>query len=76
MNERESAKNYPGVLDRRNRLIEDGKLVEENGKYVFRSDEEFSSSSAAAAVIHGGSANGLVSWKNTDGSTLKEMEDA
>ncbi len=76
LNERESAKNYPGVLDRRNRLIEDGKLIAEHGKYVFRSDEEFSSSSAAAAVIHGGSANGLVSWKNADGRTLKEMEDA
>ncbi len=76
LTERESAKNYAGVLNNRNRLIEDGKLVEKNGKYVFVGDEEYSSSSAAAAVIHGGSANGLISWKNADGCTLKELEDA
>lgn len=76
LSERESAKNYPGVLNRRNGLISDGRLVVQGGKYVFKYDEEFSSSSAAAAVIHGGSANGLTSWKNEDGLTLKEMEDA
>ena len=76
LNERESAKNYPGVLIRRNKLIEEGVLVEDDGKYRFKIDVEFSSSSAAAAVIHGGSANGLISWKNADGCTLKEMEDA
>ncbi len=76
LNERESAKNYPGVLNRRNGLISDGRLVVQGGKYVFKYDEEFSSSSAAAAVIHGGSANGLTSWKNEDGLTLKELEDA
>jgi len=29
---------------------------------------------AAAAVIHGGSANGLLAWKNKAGRTLKELE--
>ena len=30
--------------------------------------------SATAAVVHGGSANGLLAWKSMDGKTLKEIE--
>ncbi|MGP0074488.1 MAG: DUF4357 domain-containing protein [Bryobacteraceae bacterium] len=36
---------------------------------------EFSSPSAAAAVIHGGSANGLIVWKASDGRTLKQIDE-
>lgn len=44
------------------------------GCLVFTRDVEFTSASAAAAVIHGGSANGLMSWKGERGRTLKEIE--
>ena len=42
---------------------------------VFAKDYEFSSPSAAASVIHGGQANGLISWRNASGETLKEIEE-
>jgi hypothetical protein len=72
--ERASAKNYPGVLSQRNKLIEEKQLIKKADHYIFAKDVEFSSSSAAAAVIHGGSANGLISWKTKDGKALKELE--
>lgn len=76
LKERDSAKNYPGVLAQRNKLIEDGELVVQDKKLVFKRDVEFSSPSAAAAVIHGGSANGLTAWKDSKGKSLKELENA
>lgn len=74
LNERASAKNYPGVLAQRNSLIEEKQLVQQGNFLSFKKDAEFSSPSAAAAVIHGGSANGLIAWKTQDGKTLKELE--
>lgn len=74
LQERDSAKNYPGVLNQRNKLIEDGELVAEGSKLIFKKDIEFSSPSAAAAVIHGGSANGLTAWRNIEGKSLKILE--
>jgi hypothetical protein len=74
LQERKSAKNYPGVLTQRNTLIEDNDLIIQDDRFVFTKDVEFSSPSAAAAVIHGGSANGLMAWKNKLGKTLKELE--
>jgi len=74
INERASAKKYPWVLVHRNKLIEEENLVKQGNLLVFTKDVEFSSPSAAAAVIHGGSANGLIAWKTQDGKTLKELE--
>lgn len=74
LQERESAKKYPGVLTQRNKLIEDNDLIVQGDKFVFTKEVEFSSPSAAAAVIHGGSANGLMAWKNKQGKTLKKLE--
>jgi hypothetical protein len=74
LQERDSAKNYPGVLSQRNKLIEDNDLIAQDGKLVFTKDIEFSSPSAAAAVVHGGSANGLIAWKDKHGKTLKDLE--
>jgi hypothetical protein len=74
LEERASAKKWPSVLAQRKRLIEDGELVAENGAYVFSKDIEFSSPSSAASVIHGGSANGLISWVNSDGVQLKRLQ--
>jgi len=74
LNERSSAKKWPSVMTHRNKLIEEGGLVQNGNKYDFVKDTEFSSPSAAAAVIHGGSANGLTSWANKQGKSLKELQ--
>jgi hypothetical protein len=74
LKERPSADQWPHVLASRKQLIADGSLVEKEGVYVFTKDVPFSSPSAAAAVIHGGSANGLIAWVTKDGVSLKEIE--
>lgn len=74
LKERASSHQYPYSLVSRNRLIEDGTLTAANGHYVFTRDTEFSSPSAAATVVHGGPANGLTSWRNSQGKSLKELE--
>ena len=74
LKERASAQQYPNAIASRRRLIEDGTLVEDEAHLMFIRDAEFSSPSAAATVVHGGSANGLLAWKNKDGRTLKELE--
>jgi hypothetical protein len=75
LEERESAKKWPSVLVQRNKLIEDGTLIKENGVFVFSKDVEFSSPSSAAATIHGGSANGLTAWVNSAGIQLKQLQE-
>jgi hypothetical protein len=74
LKERPSAHQYPYTLSPRQRLIEDRTLMQEGDHYKFTRDTEFSSPSAAATVVHGGSANGLIAWKNAAGRTLKELE--
>jgi len=74
LEERGSAKKWPSVMVQRNKLIEEGGLVQKGAKYVFVKDTEFSSPSSAAAVIHGGSANGLTAWVNANGKSLKDLQ--
>lgn len=71
---RPSAKDYPWVVNARDQLKKDGILVEADGHLLFTKNHEFSSPSAAAAVIHGGTANGRTAWKDSSGSTLKQLE--
>jgi hypothetical protein len=66
---------HPFVVALRQKLVQDGTLVEKGGVYVFTQDAEFSSPSAAAAVVHGGGANGLTAWRDAAGKTLKELEE-
>lgn len=75
LKERPSTKKYPYAANLRKQLVEEGVLSESDGKLVFSKDYEFSSPSAAAAVVHGGQANGLISWKNASGEILKEIEE-
>jgi hypothetical protein len=72
--ERASAHQYPHTLASRRTLIENGTLVENGDHSKFVRDSEFSSPSAAATVVYGGSANGLLAWKNESGKTIKELE--
>lgn len=74
LEERASAQKWPSVLVQRNKLIEDGALLEKDGAYIFTKDVEFTSPSSAAATIHGGSANGLTAWVNEDGVQLKQLQ--
>jgi hypothetical protein len=74
LKERPSAKQYPYTIALRKKLIEDGTLSENGNYFTFTRDSEFSSPSAAATVVHGGSANGLLAWKDKSGRTLKELE--
>lgn len=75
LQERESAKNWPATIAIRKQLIADGTLIQKDGFYEFTRDVPFSSPSAAAAVIHGGSANGLMAWRTKDGTSLKELDE-
>ena len=74
LTERDSTQKYPWVVALRQKHKDAGLLVQENDHLTFTQDVEFSSPSAAAAVVHGGPANGLISWKDKHGKTLKEME--
>jgi hypothetical protein len=75
LEERPSAENYLYVMAQRRQLIAEGVLTEKAGFLVFTRDAEFSSPSAAAAVIHGGSANGLIAWKTEGGKSLKQLDE-
>ena len=59
---------------KREQLIEKGLLKHEKDFYVFVRDMEFGSPSTAATVVRGGATNGLTAWKNSKGSSLKELE--
>lgn len=75
LKERPSAENYPYVMAQRKQFIAEGVLTEKDGFLVFTKDTEFASPSAAAAVIHGGSANGLIAWKTEEGKSLKHLDE-
>lgn len=59
----------------RDRLLEQGVLVEVDGRIRFERDHLFSSPSAAAACVTGRTANGLIEWKDAQGRTLGEMRE-
>lgn len=76
LKERPSAlKTHPGYMGQRAKLIESGVLEKHGNYFGFTKDVEFTSPSAAAAIIVGGSANGLLLWRNKTGKTLKEIDE-
>ncbi|MBE2189000.1 MAG: GIY-YIG nuclease family protein [Candidatus Kapabacteria bacterium] len=58
----------------RQKLIEEGVLVDKDEFFEFTDDYIFSSPSTAAVMVMGRNANGLTEWKSKDGKTLKEFE--
>ena len=58
----------------RQKLIDDGVLINKIEYFEFSDDYIFSSPSTAAVMIMGRNANGLTEWKNNDGKTLKDFE--
>lgn len=60
----------------RNRLLESGVIVEENGHLRFTQDYLFNTPSGAAAAVLGRTSNGWVEWKSRDGRTLHDVKRA
>lgn len=58
----------------REKLINDGILLDKRDYFEFSEDYIFTSPSTAAVIILGRNANGLTEWKLKDGKTLKEFE--
>ncbi|EYC50926.1 peptide methionine sulfoxide reductase [Hylemonella gracilis str. Niagara R] len=65
-----------GMYDLRQELIANGVLAQDVAGYRFTQDYPFSSPSTAAAVVLGRSANGRIEWKDAQGRTLKELQEA
>ncbi|MFZ4589486.1 MAG: GIY-YIG nuclease family protein [Ignavibacteria bacterium] len=64
----------PSFVNYRQRLINEGVLVDKGEYFEFSDDYIFSSPSTAAVMVMGRNANGLTEWKNKEGKTLKEFE--
>lgn len=64
----------PSTITFRQKLINEGILVERSDYYEFTDDYIFSSPSTAAAILMGRNANGLIEWKSQDGKSYKEFE--
>jgi hypothetical protein len=73
-----SFKSVPkGWRDLRESLIANGTLApfEGGGSLRLTTDHTFTSPSAAAAILLGRSANGLEEWKDSSGSSLKQLRE-
>jgi hypothetical protein len=57
-------------------LLEQGVFVDEDTHYRLTQDYTFNSPSTAAGVLLGRSANGRIEWKDAQGRTLKEIQEA
>lgn len=64
-----------GMVRRRAELIEQGIAEIRGDDYVFLRDQLFASPSTAGAVVMGGSVNGRITWKNSDGLTFQQIEE-
>ena len=64
----------PSFIKLRQRLIDDGVLVNQSEFFEFSDDYIFSSPSTAAVMVMGRNANGLTEWRNNEGKTLKDFE--
>lgn len=59
------------MINKRAELIKQN-IIDENN--TFTQDYTFSSPSTAASIVSGSSTNGQISWKNKQGTTLKDYE--
>lgn len=67
----------PTYRNLRKQLLDTGVLVaQSNDSYRFTQDYAFGAPSAAAQVVSGSTVNGRSVWKNADGQTLAEWQDA
>lgn len=64
------------VCNLRDSLVQNGVLQLKDKTYVFTQDYTFSSPSMPCSVILGRNGNGRTNWKDKDGRTLKELQEA
>lgn len=57
----------------RQTALQNGNILEADGKYTLTVSMSFTSPSSAAMFVLGGSTNGWVEWKNKDGNTLDAL---
>ena len=55
-------------------FLAQGVIADIGQSYAFTQDQVFGSPSTAAGVILGRTANGRIEWKNSEGSTLKQLQ--
>lgn len=65
----------PTYISLRQKLIEDGTLIDKGEYYEFTADAIFGSISPAANVVLGRQSNGNIEWVNEQGKTYKERQD-
>jgi len=59
----------------RQKLVDQGIIIQKGEKWCFFRDHLFSSPSTAANVVMGKSANGRIQWKDKNGRSLKDLEE-
>lgn len=70
------SKHYPQVLKIHEDLVASGVLVPYNGNLRFSQDYTFSSPSLASTIVLGAVSNGRTAWRDTNGRTLKQLQEA
>lgn len=66
----------PTYRNLRQRLIEDGILVLNDGRYIFEQSYGFTAITAAAQVVSGQTVNGRAVWRTPDGVFYRDWQDA
>ena len=68
------AEHLPGMMAKRQDLIDSGVLAPQGVALVFTQDYAFTSPSTPASIVLGRSANGRVEWKDAQGRALKVLQ--
>lgn len=63
----------PAILNLRQKLLDEGILIEAGDVYTFAHEYKFQSPSAAACVIAGNPRSGMDAWRDLKGRSLKEL---
>ncbi len=72
---REKMVMLPGYEHLRDRLVQEGILIEDGEHTRLTKSHLFDSPSAAASVLSGGSKNGRTEWRDGTGRTLKQLQE-
>lgn len=70
------AKHAAGISKLRQKLLDNGVLVLDGSHLRFTQDYTFTSPSHASSTMLGRNSNGRTEWKDTEGRTLKQLQEA